>query len=192
MVDLVLCTLNAGKLAELRALMPGSVRLRHLGEWGIAGELTEQGGTLEENAVQKAQYGYRLTGVPCLADDSGLEVMALNGEPGVHSAHYAGRGKNVEANIDLVLQKMSGEEDRRARFRTVLAFVDDRACRKFEGVVNGRITTRRRGSDGFGYDPIFIPEGGSLTFAEMGAEEKNRISHRAEALMRFMEELGSL
>lgn len=190
MEELVLCTQNPGKVAELRMLMRRRIRLRHLGELGVNGPLPEYGTTFEENAVQKANYGFSICRSPCLADDSGLEVHALNGAPGVHSAHYAGHGRNDEANIDLLLQHMAGIMDRRARFRTVLAYTDGRECRLFEGVVHGHILTGRRGTGGFGYDAIFVPQGDTRTYAEMEVAEKNLASHRSQAFKQFLSSLG--
>lgn len=170
--------------------MTPQVRLRYLGEFGVKDPLMEDGATLEVNAWQKANYGHSISALPCLADDSGLEVLALNGAPGVRSAHYAGNERNDEANIDLLLNNMSGVLDRRARFRTVLAFVDGQMSKMFEGVVHGHLSASRRGGGGFGYDPIFIPDGGSRTFAEMEASEKNAFSHRAKAFSLFTRDLG--
>jgi XTP/dITP diphosphohydrolase len=144
-------------------------------------EIPEDYETLEENALFKARYVNKLTGMNVFADDTGLEIEALNGRPGVHSARFAGAGRNFEANIDKVLLLLGGITNRNARFRTVIALIIDNREYIFEGRADGNIITERRGSMGFGYDPIFVPNGKKLTFAEMTLEEKNRISHRALA-----------
>ncbi len=163
------------------------------GEYGIDGELPEDHLTLKENALQKAEFIWKKTGKSCFADDTGLEIDALNGEPGVFSARYSRVGNPVypemevvEGNIRKVLEKMQGINHRSARFRTVIALIIDKQRYFFEGVVNGVITTEKRGSDGFGYDPLFIPDGIHLTFAEMDPAYKDRISHRAKAVRQLV------
>jgi len=189
-VGLVLASGNVGKLKELRALLPQHIKVLGPAEAGLPQDLPEDGSTLEENALQKAREAHRLCGFPCLADDSGLEVLALDGAPGVYSAHYAGPRKDPEANMDLLLKELQGCEDRRARFRTVLALVDGLSEQCFEGYVEGVIATERHGDQGFGYDPIFIPEGGTRTFAQMDAITKNSMSHRARAMHALVEHLS--
>lgn len=190
-MELLLCTGNAGKLAELKALLPARWRLRTLSDAGLPLDLPETGATLEANALQKARFAQERTGSICVADDTGLEVDALNGAPGVHSAYYGGPAKDPKANMDRLLRELQGATDRRARFRTVVAYVDGSDVHLFEGEVRGTITTAPRGTGGFGYDPVFLPEASDLTFGELDATRKNAISHRAHAvwkLVRFLSE----
>ncbi len=179
---MVLCTGNEGKVAELRALLPPGIEIIGLAEAGIPKELPENGHTLVANALEKARFAHERCGLPCLADDTGLEVDALNGDPGVRSARYAGEAKSAAANMQRLLNEMEGATDRSARFRTVIAWVSRADEQVFEGMVEGTIALAPRGSGGFGYDPVFIPVGSTLTFAEMDVEAKNRISHRARAV----------
>lgn len=183
--ELVLCTGNPGKVREMQAALPPGVLVRSLADVGIDAELPETGRTLEANALQKAWHVHRITGMACLADDTGLEVDALDGAPGVHSARFAGEAKDPAANMALLLERLRGVEGRGARFRTVLAYVDGTEERVFEGEVRGAITEAPRGSGGFGYDPVFLPEMSELTFAELPLEKKNAISHRGRAMWRF-------
>ncbi|HNE79422.1 MAG TPA: RdgB/HAM1 family non-canonical purine NTP pyrophosphatase, partial [Flavobacteriales bacterium] len=180
MARMVLCTGNPGKIAELRALMPPDMELLSLADVGLPADLPETGATLEANALQKARFAHERTGLPCIADDTGLEVLALGGAPGVRSARYAGEAKDPAANMALLLRELATATDRSARFRTVIALVDARGEHVFEGQVRGRITTDRRGSGGFGYDPVFLPEMSDLTFAELDPVRKNAISHRGQ------------
>lgn len=189
----LLCTGNPGKAAELRALLPPGIGLVTLAEAGLPDDLPETGDTLEANALQKARYAHQRTGLSCIADDTGLEVVALGGAPGVLSARYAGNAKDPASNMDKLLRELESVQDRSARFRTVIALVDQQGEHLFEGEVRGTITTDRRGTGGFGYDPVFLPEMSDLTFAELDAARKNAISHRGQAvwkLVRFMAELG--
>jgi XTP/dITP diphosphohydrolase len=179
---MILCTGNPGKAAELRALLPASIEVITLSDAGLPADLPEDADTLEGNALQKARYAFARTGLPCLADDTGLEVAAIGGAPGVFSARYAGPAKDAGANTRKLLMEMDGVQDRRARFRTVLAWVAPDEERLFEGVIDGRITAEPLGNQGFGYDPVFIPDGVQRTFAQMGEAEKNAISHRALAM----------
>lgn len=191
MARMVLCTGKPGKIAELRALMPPDMELLSLADVGLPADLPETGATLEANALQKARFAHERTGLPCIADDTGLEVLALGGAPGVRSARYAGEAKDPAANMALLLRELATATDRSARFRTVIALVDARGEHVFEGQVRGRITTDRRGSGGFGYDPVFLPEMSDLTFAELDPVRKNAISHRGQAvwkLARFLAE----
>lgn len=184
-MDICFATNNVKKIEEIRHLMEPDFRIKSLAEIGCREELPETGETLEENSRQKAQYVWEHYGIACFADDTGLEVEALQGEPGVYSARYAGPERNNEANMALVLEKLKGEENRRARFRTVITWISERETLQFEGVVNGYILSAPRGERGFGYDPVFQPEGEKRSFAEMKIEEKNKISHRGKALEKF-------
>ncbi|MFZ1618220.1 MAG: RdgB/HAM1 family non-canonical purine NTP pyrophosphatase [Flavobacteriales bacterium] len=186
MSKLLLCTGNPGKVAELRAMLPESMELVGLQEAGLPLDLPETGNTFEDNALQKARFAHERSGLACIADDSGLEVDALNGAPGVYSARYAGESKNDAANIAKLLFAMEGQEQRNACFRTVVALVDDSGEHLFEGEVRGTITKEPRGNNGFGYDPVFLPEMSDLTFAELDAKMKNAISHRGQAVWKLV------
>ena len=183
---LVLCTGNPGKLAEIRALLPPGITVSSLSDLGLPLDLPETGDTLEANALEKARFVHERTGLPCLADDTGLEVSALNGAPGVRSARYAGEAKDPVANMRRLLEELRDVSDRTASFRTVLAWVDGQRELVFTGEVSGSITIAPRGHGGFGYDPVFIPEGGERTFAEMTVGTKNALSHRARAMAAFL------
>ena len=185
MRKIVFATNNAHKMEEVAAMLGGEYRLVTLRECGITEEIPENEPTIEGNALQKARYVHERTGADCFADDTGLEVDALGGAPGVHSARYATDGHDFEANMRLLLRNMEGKSDRRARFRTVIALILDGEEYVFEGVVEGRITEQPAGDHGFGYDPVFVPEGKTETFAEMTPERKNAISHRGRAVRRF-------
>ena len=189
---LVFATNNTHKLKEVRAMLGQEMELLSLRDINCHADIPETGNTLEENALQKAMYIKEHFNMNCFADDTGREVEALNGEPGVYSARYAGgEGHDSAANMKKLLEKLKGIENRRARFRTVIALIRDGQTFYFEGIVNGKITTQLHGEGGFGYDPIFIPEGYEQTFAELG-EVKNTISHRARAvekLVKFLQEL---
>lgn len=180
---LVLATNNKHKVSELKPLLEHRYALSTLDDIGCSEELPETTDTLEGNSLQKAQYLFDHYKLACIADDSGLEVDALNGEPGVYSARYAGPQRDSDDNIDLLLTKLKSHTNRKARFRAVITFIDEAGNSKlFEGVVNGTIIDERRGTDGFGYDPVFVPDGYDQTFAEMPLEEKNKISHRSRAI----------
>lgn len=183
---LVLCSGNQGKLIELRAMLPGGIRLLSLTDVGLAGELPETGTTLMENALQKARIVHEQCGLPCLADDTGLEVEALHGAPGVYSARYAGPQRDPGLNMARLLGELQGVAQRSARFRTVLALVDTEGEHTFVGDVQGHIANAPRGENGFGYDPVFVPDGEHRTFAEMDGAEKNRIGHRGRAVSAFV------
>ncbi len=190
MTELVLATRNEGKVAEIRTLLVDlPLALISASEVTGAPEADEPFDTLEENAIRKARVLHEFTGKPAVADDTGLEVTALGGRPGVHSARYAGVQADPSANRRKLLAELAGASERSARFRTVVAFVDGASVRTFEGVCRGTIDHAERGEGGFGYDALFIPEGGVRTFAEMSLEEKNRLSHRGEALRAFAEYL---
>ena len=181
-MKIVFATNNAHKLAEVRAVLGEGYELVTLQEVGITEDIPETGSTLDQNASQKAWYVYNRTGLDCFADDTGLEVEALNGAPGVHSARYATVGHDFKANNRKLLGDLDGVENRKARFRTVISLIVGGSEQQVEGIVNGHITTQEAGVEGFGYDPLFIPDGHNLTFAEMSADEKNAISHRGRAV----------
>jgi len=190
-MNLVFATNNNHKLHEISDLLGKSFNLVSLSEIGINEDIPEDYPTLEGNALFKAQYIHGITGMDVFADDTGLEIEALDGRPGVHSARFAGPGKNFDSNIDKVLMLLGGKENRRAMFRTVIALILEEKEYLFEGRISGRITSERHGSNGFGYDPIFIPDGLEKTFAELSLGEKNRISHRAIAFGKLQEFLSS-
>jgi len=192
-MKLVFATNNEHKLKELQELLGDDFQLLSLHDIGCMEEIPEEQDTLEGNASQKAFFVYNKFGYPCFADDTGLEIEALHNEPGVYSARYAGGDKNPEANIDKVLQKLAKIKNRRARFRTVISLIVGGKETQFEGIVNGTILKERRGKKGFGYDPVFLPEGYEQTFAEMDLPLKNKISHRGRAvekLVRYLKNQG--
>lgn len=190
-MQLIFATHNAHKLEEIQSLLNNSFELLSLSDVGFYEEIPEDFETLKENALQKANTVYTRFNVDCFADDSGLEIDALNGRPGVHSAHYAGE-RNAEANIDKVLKEMNGIKERNARFRTVISLIHSGEAYFFEGIIEGKIGESRSGDSGFGYDPIFIPEGQDRSFAEMPLEEKNTQSHRGRAFEKFVKFLNEL
>ena len=190
MRTIVFATGNAHKLAEVQAVLGDGFRLITAAEAGITEEIPENGNTLTENASQKSHYLYEHLGVDCFADDTGLEVDALGGAPGVHSARYATNGHDFAANNRLLLKNMEGKTDRRARFRTVISLILEGREHLFEGTVEGRIAESESGAGGFGYDPLFIPDGSEVSFAEMSAEAKNAISHRGRAVRKLAEFLN--
>lgn len=177
---IVFATNNAHKLEEVAAILGESYEVLSLREIGCDADIPETADTFAGNAMQKTQYVKQHFGYDCFADDSGLEVDALNGAPGVYSARYSGGGS--EANMDKLLNNLTGKSERGAQFRTVIALLMGEKTQLFEGIVRGAIIEERRGEGGFGYDPIFVPEGYEHTFAELGSEVKNRISHRAKAV----------
>jgi XTP/dITP diphosphohydrolase len=183
---LLFASQNKGKIAEIRTLLPDGFELLGLPDVGHHEDLEETGNTLEANALQKAWFVYNKFGYNCFSDDSGLEVRALKGAPGVDSAHFAGPERNAGANMKLLLNRLDHAENRQARFRTVFALIWDGEAFTFEGLVAGNITQKPRGDGGFGYDPVFQPEGHARTFAEMDASEKNQLSHRAKALIKML------
>ena len=184
-------TNNKHKLKEVQAVLGDGYRLVTPSELGITEEIPEDRPTIEGNASQKSHYLYERTGADCFADDTGLEVEALGGEPGVRSARYAGPGHDSERNMELLLRNMEGITDRRARFRTVISLILDGEEHLFEGIVGGVLLTVPRGTNGFGYDPIFVPDGYAETFAEMSDEAKNAISHRGRAVAKLAAFLNS-
>ena len=186
MRKLVFATHNENKLKEVRQMLGDKFELLSLTDIGCHDEIEETAETLEGNALIKARYVKDKFGYDVFADDTGLEVDALNGAPGVYSARYAGDGKNSEDNMSKLLKELSGKEDRSARFRTTVSLILGDEEHIFEGIVNGAITTERSGSEGFGYDPVFRPEGFAVTFAEMPGAEKNNISHRGRAVRKLV------
>ncbi|MBP1668224.1 MAG: non-canonical purine diphosphatase [Bacteroidetes bacterium] len=188
-MKLVIATNNIHKINEIRHLLNEKIELLSLGDIGCRAELPETEMTLEGNAVQKALYIYEHFNVNCFADDTGLEIDVLKGEPGVFSARYAGENCTYEDNIRKVLTAMQEKKNRSARFKTVIALVINGKIETFEGIVEGMIRDQKLGNNGFGYDPIFQPAGLEKTFAEISLEEKNRISHRAIALQKLVKYL---
>lgn len=191
-MKIVFATNNKHKLEEIKDILGKDFEIVSLAEIGCHEDIPETGLTLEENARQKSTYIVEHYNHNCFADDTGLEVDALNGEPGVHSARYAeGTDHDSEANMRKLLSKMSNVKERTARFRTVISLIINGVEHQFEGRVEGRIATEKHGTEGFGYDPIFIPEGYDKSFAELGEEVKNQISHRARAVKKLAEYLSS-
>lgn len=192
-MKLIIASQNQNKIAEIHAKLP-EMEIFGLDEKVFPNELLETGSTLEANALQKVRQVYEVTMQSCFADDTGLEVEALNGEPGVYSARYAGEQKNAEDNMNLLLEKLRGKENRKARFRTVIALIFDGEEYLFKGTCEGEITRTKSGAQGFGYDPIFQPKGYNVTFAEMDMSTKSQISHRGLAvdkLVSFINEYNS-
>ena len=190
-MKIIFATNNKHKLKEVQAVLGDGYRLVTPSELGITEEIPEDRPTIEGNASQKSHYLYERTGADCFADDTGLEVEALGGEPGVRSARYSGPGHDSERNMELLLRNMEGITDRRARFRTVISLILDGEEHLFEGIVGGVLLTVPRGTNGFGYDPIFVPDGYAETFAEMSDEAKNAISHRGRAVAKLAAFLNS-
>ncbi len=180
-MEIVFASNNKNKIREINSVLGDSFSLLSLFDINLEEDIPENEKTLEGNALHKARHIYQATGKNVFADDTGLEIEALNGQPGVHSARFAGEDKDSGANIDKVLALLGNTINRNARFRTVIALILEGREYLFEGIVAGLIIREKRGSNGFGYDPVFVPEGGTLTFAEMGLDEKNKISHRALA-----------
>lgn len=180
---LVFATNNAYKLEEIRAILGNSIEILSLADIHCHADIPETADTLEGNARQKSRYVYEHYGLDCFADDTGLEVESLGGAPGVYSARYAnGQGHDSQANMNKLLKEMEEKNDRKAQFRTIISLIEKGEERQFEGIVKGQITREKRGESGFGYDPIFQPDGYETTFAELGSDIKNRISHRARAV----------
>lgn len=192
MKTLIFATNNKHKLHEVRQLLEGVVEIKSLDEMGLAGDIPETSDTLQGNALQKAQWIWDRTHTDCFADDTGLEVEALDGRPGVYSARYAGEHCSFDDNVDKMLSEMEGKTNRNACFRTVVCLMEGGAPRYFEGRVDGQILTERYGKEGFGYDPIFMPDRFAVSFAEMPLEVKNRISHRGKAVAKLVEYLKDI
>lgn len=189
---LVFATNNKHKLEEMRAILGGKVELLSLADIDCHDDIPETADTLEGNALIKARYIYDKYGCSCFADDTGLEVDVLGGEPGVYSARYAGENNDSEANMRKLLQNLTGKSERSAQFRTVIALIIEGEEFLFDGIVRGRISEERMGSAGFGYDPIFVPDGYEESFAQMAAEQKNAISHRSRAASALNDYLETL
>jgi XTP/dITP diphosphohydrolase len=188
-MKLVFATNNLNKLSEIRSLVKGSIDILSLNDINCNEELPETNFTIEENALQKAKYIFDNYGLNCFADDTGLEIQALDGDPGVFSARYAGEPSNAENNIKKVLDNLQGVSNREANFKTVIAIIINGKETLFKGICNGSITRNKLGQKGFGYDPIFIPDSFAITFAQMTKQQKNAISHRGKAvrkLIRFL------
>lgn len=191
-MKLIFATNNQHKINEIRQIVGSSFELLTLKDAGIDIDIPEPYDTLEENASNKSKTIYQLTQTSCFSEDTGLEVAALNGAPGVKSARYAGDDKSFEKNIDKLLKELENQHDTRARFRTVISFLLDGKEYLFEGICNGSITRQRKGNQGFGYDPVFIPDGSPKTFAEMDMLEKNKFSHRKKATDQLVAFLNTL
>ena len=188
--ELIFATNNQHKITEIQSLIGNNFIIKSLEQIGCTEDIPETASTLEGNALLKAQYVFNRYRKNCFADDTGLEIDALNGRPGVFSARYATDGHDFEANIDKVLKELSGVKNRTARFRTVVVLILEKSVHYFEGIVNGKIITERKGIKGFGYDPVFLPDGYNMTFAEMPLAEKNKISHRARAVGKLVDFLN--
>jgi XTP/dITP diphosphohydrolase len=186
-MEIVFATHNANKAKEIQALMPAGITIKTLTDIGCHTDIVEDADTLEGNATIKAAFVMDNYGFACFADDTGLEVEALNMRPGVYSARYAGEAKNDQANVQKVLEELKNESNRTARFRTVICLILNGEKHYFEGIVNGEIHREAKGTEGFGYDPIFEPEQVGLTFAQMSLDEKNKRSHRARAFEKMLQ-----
>lgn len=191
-MKLVLASNNKHKLEEMQAILANDIEILSLADIDCHDEIPEEQDTIEGNALQKARYIYDKFGMNCFADDTGLEVECLGGEPGVYSARYAGEHPTFADNIAKLLANMEGQDNRKARFRTAIALIIDGKEHIFEGEVNGQIIREYRGHNGFGYDPVFLPDGYNETFAELPAEIKNKISHRGNAAKKLAEFLNKL
>ena len=188
---LIFATNNSHKLQEVSSMLSGLFDITGLSQTDFSGDIPETAETLQGNALMKAKYIYNILGEDCFADDTGLEVEALGGEPGVYSARYAGTPVNSQKNIDKLLKKLKNIDNRNASFRTVLALILDGQTHFFDGTVKGTITTEQHGDKGFGYDSVFVPEGYDRTFAQMTDDEKNSISHRSRAVAKLVDFLKS-
>lgn len=189
-MKLVFATHNINKLNEIQALMPKGITLLSLDEIGCHEDIEENASTIEGNAIIKAEYIYKKYGYDVFADDTGLEVEALYGAPGVYSARYAGEPKNDANNVALLLKNLENQTHRKARFKTVIAYIKQGKLHTFEGIAKGEITQKPKGNQGFGYDPVFQPEGLHQTFAQLSAKEKNAISHRGKAFQKLLDFLS--
>lgn len=189
---LVFVTNNKHKLAEIYAMLNNKIQISSLKDINCDVNIPETGNTIAENALLKAEYVYKNYQLNCFADDTGLEIEAIDGAPGVYSARYAGIDQNSEANVKKVLAELKGKKNRDAQFRTVISLIIDGKETLFEGIIKGKIIEEKRGNSGFGYDPIFMPDGYDKTFAELGEEVKNKISHRALAIKQLCKFLNDL
>jgi XTP/dITP diphosphohydrolase len=190
MDTLIFATNNQNKVDEIRSVLGNNFDIITLKEAGINIDIPEPHDTLEANASEKSRTILNLTGKDCFSEDTGLEVEALNGEPGVKSARYAGEDRNFDDNIEKLLHNLKPHQDKKARFRTVVSLLLNKKEYLFEGICTGRIIDKRKGSKGFGYDPVFIPDGSDKTFAEMEMEEKNIFSHRKKAVQKLIDFLN--
>jgi len=181
-MKLVFATNNSNKLKEVQALLPSNIKLLSLSDIGCFEDIPETSPTIEGNALQKSTYIKKHYGYDCFADDTGLEVEILNGEPGVYSARYAGESKDANANMDKLIKELKGKNNRKAQFKTVISLIIQNNTFSFTGICTGTITQEKKGQKGFGYDPIFLPDGYDTTFAEIDIDHKNKISHRAKAV----------
>ncbi len=191
-MKLIFATHNKNKAKEVKSLMPSFIELLSLDDINFHDEIDETASTLEGNALLKAKTIFEKTGINCFADDSGLLVDALNGKPGVYSARYAGEQKNDQDNMQKLLHELNDKPNKNAHFKTVMALIIDGKEHLFEGKIEGKIITEKLGSNGFGYDPIFVPDGYNETFAQLDSETKNKISHRARALQKMLEFLKTI
>jgi len=192
MKKIIFATNNNHKAKEIQQMVGNKTKIVSLKDEGINIEIEEDGATLEENALKKAQEIYQIVKQPVFADDTGLEVEALQGDPGVNSARYSGEPKNDSRNLQKLLSEMSNKTNRAARFRTVICFIENDKPHFFEGIVNGKIVETPLGLSGFGYDPVFVPDGHNVTFAEMELSLKNSISHRGKAFEKFINHIKSI
>jgi XTP/dITP diphosphohydrolase len=191
-MKLIFATNNQHKVEEIRSIIGSAFNIITLNKAGITIDIPEPHDTLEANATEKSTVIYQMTGINCFSEDTGLEVKALNNEPGVKSARYAGDDRSFDANIDKLLSNLAGKTDRSARFRAVISLLIDGKETLFEGICEGKIIEERRGNKGFGYDPVFIPVGSDKTFGEMDMEEKTKYSHRAKATEKLVAFLNNL
>jgi len=191
-MKLIFATSNQNKLSEILAIAPAGLEIVGLKDIGFAGELPETQSTIEGNSLQKAEYLSVMFKVACFSEDTGLEVETLNGEPGIYSARYAGGQANAEDNINKLLSKLQGANNRRARFKTVITYYSEGKYVQFSGVTEGEILHERQGTHGFGYDPVFKPDGSNKSYAEMTLEEKNRFSHRKKSFEKFANHLKQI
>lgn len=191
-MELVFATANQNKAKEIQGLIPSTFKILSLNDINCLEEIPETQSTIEGNAFQKAIYVYEKFHYNCFADDTGLEVEALGGRPGVFSARYAGESKNADDNMNKILLELKGISNRKARFKTIISLIIDAKELQFEGIVNGSILPEKRGANGFGYDPIFLPDGCDVSFAEMDLESKNKASHRARAVYKLIEYLKQI
>ena len=191
-MKIIFATNNPNKLLEIKALVPKEIQVISLQEIGCGEDIPETGTTLEANAFQKAHYIKKHFGFDCFADDTGLEIEALKGAPGIYSARYAGPDRSAEANIKKVLIELQDKQNRKAQFRTAIALIINGQEHLFEGIVKGQISKIKKGENGFGYDPIFIPENETRTFAQMTLDEKSKISHRGHAFNKLLTHLHLL
>lgn len=189
-MKIIFATGNAHKVQEVRSMLPQGIEIQSLKDIGFTDELPETQDTIEGNSLQKAETLGKALGIACFAEDTGMEVDALNGEPGVYSARYAGENASYEDNLQKVLSRLEGEKNRRARFKTVITYYNAGNFVQFEGITEGTILEQPRGENGFGYDPIFIPDGADKTYAEMTLDEKNSYSHRKKSFVGFANHLA--